>query len=232
MIRALLTDIEGTTSSISFVKDVLFPYAAEHLPDFVRKQAQEPAVAEQLANMWQAQPELQGDIEASIAQLLAWIAQDEKRTPLKTLQGLIWRAGYEQGDYQAHIYPDASEALRAWHLNGLPLYVYSSGSIAAQKLFFQYSEAGNLCSLFHGHFDTTTGAKQERSSYDNIREAIGCPAEEILFLSDIPAELDAAAATGMRTTLLVRPADCPLSAGALAAIKHPQVSSFAEIELD
>lgn len=232
MIRALLTDIEGTTSSISFVKDVLFPYAAEKLPVFVRENAHDKVVADQLETMWQAQPELRADLDASIQQLLTWIANDEKRTPLKTLQGLIWRTGYEQGNYHAHVYDDASAALKNWHSKGLPLYVYSSGSIAAQKLFFKHSAAGDLSNLFKGHFDTTTGAKQDTTSYHKICEAIGCAAEEILFLSDIPAELDAAATAGMRTTLLVRPEDCPLSTEALASIDHPQVSSFSEIELD
>lgn len=231
MIKAIVTDIEGTTSSISFVKDVLFPYAAAKLPDFVRAHSQSTDVSKVLNALWAEEPELQGDIEASIQCLLTWIAQDLKRTPLKTLQGMLWKSGYEQGDYQAHVYPDAVRMLQSWHDQGLPLYIYSSGSIAAQKLFFRFSEAGDLLPLFSGHFDTTTGPKQSPESYIAITKQLAFPAEEILFLSDIPAELDAAKSAGMKTYLLVRPADTQLNTNDLAAMHHPHATSFEEIVL-
>ena len=139
MIRAIVTDIEGTTSSISFVHDVLFPYAAEKMPQFVRAHRGEPAVEAILSEVAALSGVDAADSDALVEHLLTWIAEDRKLTPLKALQGLIWQAGYERGDYRAHVYPDAVIALRQWHARGLPLYVYSSGSIHAQKLFFQHS---------------------------------------------------------------------------------------------
>ena len=230
MIKAILTDIEGTTSSISFVKDVLFPYASKHLPAFVQKHQNDPEVREQLEALWQEEPELEQNIEASIACLLDWIAQDQKRTPLKAFQGMLWKHGYQSGQYQAHIYPDAVSALKDWQAEGLALYVYSSGSISAQKLFFKYSEAGDLTSLFQGYFDTTSGPKQSAASYDNIQVAIGIPASDILFLSDIEAELDAAKASGMQTCWLTRPEDCTATVKDLAQSVHPRARSFAAID--
>lgn len=210
MIRAILTDIEGTTSSISFVKDVLFPYARKRLPAFVVTHADKPEVqhwlhetAKEAGLVSAREPEL-------IALLQRWIDEDRKATPLKALQGMIWDEGYRNGDYRAHLYPEVPARLRAWKRQGLELYVYSSGSVAAQKLFFGYSEAGDLTPLFSGYFDTETGAKREMESYRRIAAAIGKPAHEILFLSDVVEELDAAQAAGMKTTLLARaPARCP-----------------------
>ncbi|MFP1683545.1 acireductone synthase [Alloalcanivorax sp. C16-1] len=222
-VNAILTDIEGTTSSIAFVKDVLFPYADRQMEAFLERHWDDPAVAAAVGEAAdQAGAAL--DTPADAARVLRrWIAEDRKITPLKTLQGLIWRAGYEQGDYRAHLYPDSAPQLRQWHDAGLPLYVYSSGSIAAQKLFFGYSEAGDLTPLFSGFFDTTSGGKKEADSYRVIQKAIGQPAETILFLSDVEAELDAARAAGLRTVLLDRD-------GAIKDSSHPKVSSFDQID--
>ncbi len=203
-IQVILTDIEGTTSSISFVHDVLFPYAAKHLPDFVRRHRSEAAVAAALAATCRDAGLADGDVEGAIRTLLAWIAEDRKATPLKDLQGLVWKDGYASGAYRAHVYPEVSARLAGWRALGLKLYVYSSGSIAAQKLLFGHSEAGDLTPLFSGYFDTTSGGKREAQSYRNITAAIGVAAPEILFLSDIEAELDAARAAGMKTTWLRR----------------------------
>ena len=172
-VKLILTDIEGTTSSISFVKDVLFPYAAEHLPAFIKAHQQDDTVRQLLADTAELAAQegnniSAADMDAVSAVLLQWIAEDKKATPLKTLQGMIWKAGYENGDYKAHMYADAVDYLQQWHAAGLPLYVYSSGSVAAQKLFFGYSEAGNLLPLFSGHFDTQVGGKREAQSYQNI----------------------------------------------------------------
>lgn len=220
-IQAILTDIEGTTSSISFVKEVLFPYAATALPDYVRNHAAEADVAGVLDGVAAESGRSRQDLDGLIEQLLAWIAEDRKITPLKTLQGLLWRAGYEQGAYRAHIYPEVPAKLREWHRQGLALFVYSSGSIAAQQLFFRHSEAGNLEALFSGFFDTTSGGKREAASYRRIAEAIGCAPHAILFLSDIKEELDAAAEAGMRTCWLQRPADCPQPEASMAhAVAH------------
>ena len=231
MIKAIVTDIEGTTSSISFVKDVLFPYAAEHLPAFVREHRTERAVREQL----NAAAELSGtashDTEATIRQLLAWIASDTKATPLKALQGMIWRHGYEQGKYKAHIYADAVQKLSDWHEKEISLYVYSSGSVSAQQLFFEYSVYGDMRPLFRGYFDTTTGAKQDESSYRAIAATIDCPANEILFLSDIETELDAASAAGMQTFWVIRSGDSPQNPDNIHSI-HPVARSFDDIQFD
>ncbi len=225
MSQAILTDIEGTTSAIDFVHKVLFPYAAERLPDFVRQHSHHPQVAEALADT-AAQAGLDSrDHETLIEQLLTWIAEDKKITPLKTLQGLIWEDGYRQGHYRAHMYDDAVAMLRQWHGDGLPLYVYSSGSIHAQKLFFEFSEAGNLLPLLSGHFDTTTGPKRDPASYCSIADALALPAGDIVFLSDIVEELDAAAEAGMRTVWVQRGGD------PIPSTQHQCVASFTAIRL-
>ncbi|MCP1616012.1 acireductone synthase [Pseudomonas sp. SLBN-26] len=221
-IKAILTDIEGTTSAVSFVFDVLFPYAARHLPGFVSEHAAEPAVAEQVEAVRRESGEPEASVERVVAILLDWIAEDRKATPLKALQGMVWEQGYRTGQLKGHVYPDAVEALRRWHAEGYRLYVYSSGSIQAQKLIFGCSEAGDLSPLFSGYFDTTSGPKREAGSYRRIVEAIGLPAEEVLFLSDVVQELDAAREAGLPTIGLAR------EGGELAG--HPTVASFAVID--
>jgi enolase-phosphatase E1 len=223
MIRAILTDIEGTTSSLSFVKEVLFPYARRRMGDFVREHATEPAVRAQLdAVRTESGAEL--DDAGVVAQLLRWIDQDRKATPLKALQGMIWEAGYRDGDFRGHVYDDAARRLRAWHEGGLRLYVFSSGSTQAQQLLFGHSDAGDLTPLFSGYFDTRIGNKREEAAYGAIAAHIGLPPEEILFLSDIVEELDAARAAGMQTAQLVR--DGALQPGA----GHRQARSFDDID--
>ena len=213
MIKAILTDIEGTTSSISFVKDTLFPYARKHLPAFVVTHTDDPAVQHWLHEAAKEAGLVSASQQELIDLLVEWIDMDRKSTALKALQGMIWKAGYASGEYRAHVYPEVAARLRAWHADGKRLYVYSSGSVPAQKLFFAHSEAGDLGPLFSGYFDTETGPKREAESYRRIAAAIGVPARDILFLSDIVEELDAAAAAGLRTTQIARaPASCP-SAG-------------------
>ncbi|MCG6965245.1 MAG: acireductone synthase [Chromatiaceae bacterium] len=224
MIRAVLTDIEGTTSSISFVKDVLFPYARAHMRDFVTSNLDDPAVRQALDDVDNAVGHLL-NIDEAIAQLVAWIDEDRKITALKALQGLIWEAGYNDGDFHGHIYPDAARYLRDWQAAGIDLYVYSSGSVYAQKLLFGHTEHGDLRPLFSGYFDTRIGAKGEADSYRRIQQEIGLPAEQILFLSDVPAELDAARASGMQTTQLLRDGTAP-------AGSHRAVRDFSEIRVD
>lgn len=175
-IKAILTDIEGTTSAVSFVFDVLFPYAARHLPDFVRQHATRADVAEQLQAVRQDSGEAAADVERVIEILLGWIAEDRKATPLKALQGMVWEQGYQAGQLKGHVYPDAVQALQRWHQQGYELYVYSSGSIQAQKLIFGCSDAGDLSGLFSGYFDTTSGPKREEQSYRRISQAMACPA--------------------------------------------------------
>ncbi|QXZ12471.1 acireductone synthase [Pseudomonas sp. AO-1] len=221
-IKVILTDIEGTTSAVSFVFDVLFPYAAKHLPDFVRQNAERADVAEQLDAVRRDNNEPQADVERVVEILLSWIAEDRKATPLKALQGMVWAQGYQAGQLKGHVYPDAVEALKRWHQAGYQLFVYSSGSIQAQKLIFGCSEAGDLTPLFSGYFDTTSGPKREAQSYTNIQQAIGVEPQDILFLSDIVQELDAAQAAGLQTCGLAR------EGGELGS--HITVDSFTGIE--
>jgi enolase-phosphatase E1 len=221
-IKAILTDIEGTTSAVSFVFDVLFPYAAKHLPAFVRQQAGRADVAEQLAAVRRDSNEPDADVERVVEILLGWIAEDRKATPLKALQGMVWEQGYQAGQLQGHVYPDAVEALKRWHQDGLQLFVYSSGSIQAQRLIFGCSVAGDLTPLFSGYFDTTSGPKREAQSYVNITQAINLEAGQILFLSDIVEELDAARAAGMAT--------CGLAREGGELVGHITVDSFARID--
>lgn len=198
-----MTDIEGTTSSLSFVKDVLFPYARARLPAFVAAHVQSPAVAGLLDDA-RAHVGAPLDDAELIAQLLRWIDEDRKITPLKALQGLIWEHGYREAELVGHVYEDAVRNLRRWHAAGLPLYVYSSGSIHAQKLLFGHTDYGDLTPLFRDYFDTGIGHKREADSYRHIARALALPAASIAFLSDITGELDAARTAGMQTVWLVR----------------------------
>lgn len=220
--RAIVTDIEGTTSSIAFVHDVLFPYARERLAAYVA--GNPAAVAPILAavRVEAGAPDL--DDAGCVALLLEWQDADRKLGPLKTLQGMIWRQGYAEGTLKGHVYPDAVAGLRRWHAAGIALYVYSSGSVAAQKLLFGHSEAGDLTPLFTGYFDTAIGGKREAASYAAIATAIGVPPAEILFLSDVEAELDAAQASGMAATLLARE-------GAVAS-RYPVAARFDDIAIE
>jgi enolase-phosphatase E1 len=227
-LKTILTDIEGTTSSISFVKDVLFPYARAALPGFVAARGHEPEVRRWLDAVAAENGGLCQD--AMIVETLqGWIDQDRKHTALKALQGLLWRDGYVRGDYAAHMYPDAAEALRRWHSRGHPINVYSSGSVPAQKLFFGYSAAGDLRPLVSHWFDTEVGGKREADSYRRIVAELGVPAGEVLFLSDVVEELDAAREAGLDTVLLDRHEDYPEPRRGEATHGHARVESFADI---
>ncbi len=223
-IKAILTDIEGTTTDIAFVHRVLFPYAYERLAEYLRKHENDSAVQTILA---QARDELKqpdAGLDTLIGSFRHWIEQDLKITSLKALQGLIWMHGYEQGDFKGHLYEDAHRLLQQWHADGIALYVFSSGSVKAQQLIFGYSDYGDLRSLFSGYFDTTTGPKREAPSYEAIVQSIGCAADEVLFLSDITQELDAARRAGLRTCLVARD-EQPV------APQHAVVSRFDDISL-
>jgi len=223
MIKAIVTDIEGTTSSLSFVKDVLFPYARSHIPDFVRNHQAENEVAPLLEHARrEAGAEL--DIEQLIAQFIDWLDRDQKITPLKSLQGLIWQNGYLRGDFNGHIYEDAARRLKVFKDQGLALFVYSSGSVQAQKLLFANTEFGDLTPLFSGYFDTHIGGKKQVSSYRHIAETIHFQPKEILFLSDIKEELDAARQAGFDTYWLVRGQTVDTEA------EHRQIGDFDAIQ--
>jgi enolase-phosphatase E1 len=224
-IHAILTDIEGTTSSISFVKDVLFPYARERLPAYVVTHADKPEVRHWLHEAAQEAGLVSASEQEIIDLLIRWIDEDRKSTALKALQGMIWLDGYRDSDFRAHIYPDAARCLQRWAAAGIALYVYSSGSVAAQKLLFAHTGEGDLTPVFSGYFDTETGPKRVSGSYTRIAEAIGKEPAHILFLSDIVEELDAARAAGLRTVLVAR------SGTDTAGSAHPVVADFEAIDL-
>ena len=201
-VRAILTDIEGTTSSLAFVKDVLFPYARDALPAYVRAHESElkGVIGDIAATVGKSHLTTQETIDT----LLQWMDEDRKVTPLKTLQGIVWKSGYESGALQSHVYEDAVHALRQWHAGGLEISIYSSGSSAAQKLLFSHTPYGDLSPLFSHYFDTTTGPKLESRSYEKIAELLRLPAGSVVFLSDHAGEIQAAAAAGLQTVLLTR----------------------------
>lgn len=224
MIKAIITDIEGTTSSLSFVKDVLFPYAREHMNDFVRAHAHDHDVR-MLLNEVATITHVATDNQV-IEQLLRWMSEDKKITPLKALQGMIWEQGYKRGDFTGHVYVDAVRNLKAWHAHGMRLYVFSSGSVHAQKLLFAHTEDGDLTPLFSGYFDTTMGSKKEAISYHKIAQIIELAPQKILFLSDIKEELDAAQQSGMQTVWLLRDGVPGSTTVADATATHRQAHDF------
>jgi enolase-phosphatase E1 len=236
--RRVLLDIEGTTSDIAFVRDVLFPYAHREVGAFLTANAGQPAVLQALEQMAR---------DAGAAGFTSWcpstldpssqrawvcaevrrlIEADSKTTGLKTLQGLIWTAGYRDGTLRAHVYPEVPNAFTRWRQAGLSLAIYSSGSIAAQKLFFGNTIAGDLTSHLYGYFDTTSGPKRSADSYRRIVSESGLTASEVLFLSDIQEELDAARSAGLHTGLVVRPGNAPVGSPS-----HPVVTSLDEVEV-
>lgn len=223
-VRAVLTDIEGTTTPLSFVVDVLFPFAKKRLEDACA--SEDPRFADAVRQLRQEHAAEKGAPEfgngAPYARYLMEL--DRKSTGLKALQGLIWEAGYRDGHLKGDVYPDVPEALRAWKEQGIRLRIFSSGSVLAQKLLFGHTPYGDLLPYFEGYHDTTTGPKREARAYTAIADAFGLPAGEILFLSDVTEELDAAREAGMRTGLLVRPGNKPAEAG-----EHGVYRSFSEL---
>ncbi|MFU8877165.1 MAG: acireductone synthase [Wenzhouxiangellaceae bacterium] len=221
---AALLDIEGTIADISFVKQVLFPYARKALPGFIAEHGDDPAVAAELAATAEQAGLDAGDRKAIVNQLVQWIDQDVKATPLKALQGMVWKRGYEEGDFTAHLYPDAHDWIERRHAAGLPIHIYSSGSVQAQQLYFAHSDYGDLRDRFGGFFDTTTGPKKEPASYRAIAAEIGLEPARIAFFSDVGAELEAAAAAGMSAIQIVRPGTAPDE-------RFPRYPDFADIEI-
>lgn len=218
-IAAVLTDIEGTTTPIAFVRGTLFPFARTRLPQFLAEHGHDPDVAAELAEAGRLAPGMPPQDA-----LLKWMDQDAKVTPLKALQGMIWADGYASGALRGELYPDVAPCLRRWSAGGTRLFVYSSGSVEAQRLIFRHSVAGDLGPAFAGFFDTKIGGKREAASYDRIAIGIGIPAAEVLFLSDIEGELDAAAAAGLRTCQVVRAQD-----GTQPLQTHPTASDFISV---
>lgn len=230
-ITHLLLDIEGTTCPVSFVAEVLFPYAAQQLEAFLQQNGSEPQVAELVAAVdqaWAADTDPQAQqlrqqmaaaSATAVVPYLQWlIGCDRKLTALKDLQGMIWRAGYASGELVAPLYSDVPEALRRWHQQGLVLAVYSSGSVPAQQLLYGHSQAGDLRPLFSGWYDTRTGPKQEAASYAAIAADLGVEPAQLLFISDSLAELQAASAAGMEVLFSDREGNPGRDSGPFARI--------------
>jgi enolase-phosphatase E1 len=212
---AILTDIEGTTTPIAFVHDVLFPYARARMASWCAVHRDDPVIGE-VARLAAGAP--------VVDTLLGWMDADQKITPLKTIQGMIWGEGYAKGEIKGVLYPDVPPALRRWAQAGLRLYVYSSGSEAAQRQIFGHAEAGDFSGLFQGFFDTRVGPKRSARSYADICRGANVGGTEMLFLSDVEAELDAAAEAGLRTCQLAREAD-----GTVPSARHKVATDFGQV---
>jgi len=227
-VRGILLDIEGTTTPISFVYDVLSPFARERLDQVCARAQDDPTVANAVALLC-AEHDAEADNDlpelGNGAAYARWLMdRDRKSTALKALQGLIWEDGYRTGELNGRVFDDVPPALERWRRRGLRLRIFSSGSRLAQKLLFGHTDHGDLTPSFEGFHDTTTGPKREASSYAEIAGAYELPPGEILFLSDVVDELDAAARADMRTALAVRPGNRPAEPGG-----HPSVHSFDEL---
>jgi enolase-phosphatase E1 len=229
--RVILLDVEGTTSSISFVYDVLFEHAKQHVAAFLEAHREDPEVLRLAAgitaavNAAQSPKEIAADPTRAALAAVEMMNRDIKDTSLKALQGMIWRQGFESGEIVAHVYDDVPPALIRWRDAGTDVRIYSSGSVEAQQLFFGHTSAGDLSSCLQGHYDTTTGPKRESSSYEKIAADIGVAARQILFVSDVGEELDAARAAGMATALAIRPGNRPAG----GKLEHEPIESFDEI---
>jgi len=223
----ILMDIEGTTTSVAFVYDTLFPFFKDRIHDFLRDRASLLSVAESLRlaqnTLWE-EAGVVFTLEELAGQLVAWTAADRKHPALKAIQGAVWRAGYENGLLKGHVYEDVPPILTRWKALGMQLGIYSSGSVEAQQLLFKYSIFGDLTPCFSNHFDTAVGPKREANSYQNIAESLQLLPDTILFLSDVVGELDAAAMAGMHTIQVVRP-------GTVEGSRHAVANDFTAIIL-
>ncbi|MCX5371051.1 acireductone synthase [Streptomyces sp. NBC_00015] len=226
-VDAVVLDIEGTTSATGFVVDVLYPYSRARFAELLTERAEEPAVARAIAQVRELTGEPDADAAAIEKTLNAWLDEDRKATPLKSLQGVLWSEGFARGDLVSHFYDDVVPRLRAWHAAGLRLYVYSSGAVSAQRAWFTNSPAGDLTSLLSGLYDTeNAGPKQEPESYRRIAGSTGVAADRLLFLSDRPGELDAAREAGWHAVGVRRPGEPYYEQG---VGDHAQAGTFDEI---
>ncbi len=220
-IRGLLLDIEGTTTPIAFVYDVLFPFARAHVKDYLSRHLASDEVrldaerlrkdhAEDITNLLSPPPISESSMLESIVGYVHWLMdRDRKSTGLKSLQGKIWEEGYRSGSLKSEVFPDVPPAFERWHKNGLRIAIFSSGSVLAQKLLFAHTTCGNLTQFIDDYFDTTTGLKTAADSYLQISSELRLNPEQILFISDIGAELEAARNAGMQSALCIRPGNPP-----------------------
>ena len=237
--RGILLDIEGTTSSISFVYDVMFPYARRELQSYLAANWNSTEVRgalEMLAadagyasfSAWSAgTTDIETCQQLVSAEVLRLMDDDAKATGLKELQGLIWRSGFESGELRAHVYDDVPPNIRRWQTAGIDVRIYSSGSVGAQKLLFGHTVVGDLLPLLGGYYDTTTGSKRDPESYVKIADSWQLAGEDILFLSDVPAELDAARQAGLLTGLCIRPGNAEVPPGH----EHHEITSFSDVTI-
>lgn len=231
---AVILDIEGTTTPIQFVHDVLFPYARARITEFFTLHAREPWMSVTLAQLAHeahadadaGAPQIDPHDPASAPPYLLWqMDRDRKATTLKAIQGQIWDVGYADGALKGPVWPDVVDLLDALAAAQIPAYIYSSGSIAAQKLIFGHSDHGDLRDRLAGYFDTTTGPKKEASSYLAIAQAIHQPPHACLFATDNPDEARAATAAGMQVMVMTRPGNAPLPAD----LALPTYATFAPL---
>lgn len=223
-IRAIVVDTAGTTTDLNFIKDILFSYSAKALPDFIKQNQNNVLVDNCISDVKDIALEPEASLDRVVEILQQWIDEDRKATPLKTLQGLIWKQGYDKGEFKGHIFPDFIDAIKQFKAENLRVYSFSSASVDAQKLLFSHSDGGDLTEYFNGHFDTRTGHKLFKQAYSNIINTISLKPKQVLFISDLLEELKAAEQAGLRTVQMVR--DTTQRTG-----EYPQITSFSELKL-
>ncbi|RLV59114.1 acireductone synthase [Parashewanella curva] len=222
-IRAIVVDTAGTTTDLSFIEDTLFSYSLEKLPAFLEQHQNDVLVDSCICDVREMALEPDADIARIAAILQQWIKDDRKATPLKTLQGLIWKQGYDEQEFTGHIFPDFIEAIKHYTENNMRVYSFSSGSVDAQKLLFAHSDGGDLTPLFSGHFDTRTGNKTDPQAYLNILNTTSLSPKQVLFISDRQEELKAAQAAGLNVCLMSRDAG--------VQSQYQQITSFNDLSL-
>ena len=230
-ITAILLDIEGTTTPISFVHEVLFPFSRNHLTRYLAENSDSSDVSDDLRLLYKEHTE---DLNSGnqppplIEQYVYWLIDQDRKSPaLKSLQGKIWEQGYNDGRLHSSVFPDVRPAIERWVERGVSVNIFSSGSVLAQKLLFAHTEAGDLTKFIDCYFDTGVGKKNNSGSYQTIAKTLSIPAAEILFVSDVIIELNAAAEAGMRTALCLRPGNAPQELPS----QHDSIHSFDEITL-
>ena len=222
-IRAIIVDTAGTTTDLNFIQDVLFPYSKKAMADFLTKNQDNALVDYCISDVKDIALEPDATLERVTEILNQWIEEDRKVTPLKTLQGLIWKQGYNRSEFKGHIYPDFIDNIERIIAANIRIYSFSSGSVDAQKLLFSHTDAGDLTTHFSGHFDTRTGNKLDKQAYSNICNTISLKPKQMLFISDMVEELKAADAAGMLTSQMVREPNARTA-------KFKIITSFDELE--
>jgi enolase-phosphatase E1 len=224
MKKVILLDIEGTIAPISFVKEVMFPYSKNKLEKFLKENKDK----EEIKKIIEEVEKIEGKkltLSEVIEILKRWIDEDKKITPLKDLQGYIWKEGFEKGELKAPIYEDAIKKIKEWKNKGYKIYIYSSGSVQAQKLFFSHTNYGNILNMFDGHFDTKIGNKKDKNSYLKIAKEIGVEPKEIIFLSDDEKEIESSIEAGLKGIKVSRKGDKPF----IENYPYEQIKSFEEL---